>query len=110
MVERLPVKEWVVGSNPTTGAEDFILFNMFYVYIIQSLCHNTRYIGSTNDIAKRVGEHNLGKCRYTKGRRPWKLIHKEKYDTRSDVMKREKFLKSGQGRKYLNSVLYQTKY
>jgi len=50
-------------------------------------------------------EHNAGKCRYTKGRMPWKLIYTETYNTRAEAMKREKFLKSGQGRKYLNSIL-----
>ena len=78
---------------------------MYYVYVIQSLGHDTRYIGNTEDIYKRLREHNLGKCRYTKGRRPWKLIYQESYSTRSEAMKREKFLKSGQGRKYLDKIL-----
>jgi putative endonuclease len=103
MVEQLPVKELVVGSSPTTGAKDFM--TMYYVYVIKSLAHNTRYTGSTDDVENRLNEHNLGKCRYTSGRKPWRLVYKEKYPTRSKAIKREKFLKSGQGRKYLDNLL-----
>jgi len=75
---------------------------MYYVYVIKSLVHDTRYIGSTSNVVKRITEHNNGKCRYTSGRKPWGLIYQEEYKTRSEAMKREKFLKSGQGRKWLD--------
>ena len=78
---------------------------MCYIYVIRSLSLNTRYVGSTDNVFKRVEEHNLGKCRYTSGRRPWKLILQEKFNTRGEAMKREKFLKSGQGRNYLDKIL-----
>jgi len=78
---------------------------MHYVYVIQSIRYNNRYIGYTANIVKRLKEHNLGKCRYTKGRKPWTLIYQEQYSSRVDAMKREKFLKSGQGRKYLDIIL-----
>jgi len=78
---------------------------MYDVYVLQSITYNTRYIGSTDNVPKRIHEHNLGKCRYTSGRKPWKLIYQKEYSTRSEAMKREKFLKSGQGRKYLDNLL-----
>ena len=78
---------------------------MYYVYVIKSITHDNRYVGSTNNIPKRINEHNLGKCRYTSGRKPWELIYQEEYLTRNKATKREKFLKSGQGRKYLNQIL-----
>ena len=78
---------------------------MYYVYVIKSIKYFNRYIGSTDEINKRVGEHNRGKCRYTSGRRPWVLIYKEVFLTRSEAMEREKFLKSGQGRRYLDRIL-----
>ena len=78
---------------------------MFYVYVILSSSHNNRYIGSTDNVVKRVDEHNKGKCRYTSGRKPWTLVYKEQYATRSEAIKREKFLKSGQGRKWLDGIL-----
>ena len=78
---------------------------MYIVYILESLSHGNRYIGSTQNISNRLNEHNSGKVRYTKGRKPWKLVHTEKLKTRSQAIKREKFLKSGQGRKFLDKIL-----
>ncbi len=78
---------------------------MYTIYVIISLKYENRYVGSTKNINDRIKEHNQGKCRYTKGRKPWKLIYRETYSTRSKAMEREKFLKSGQGRKYLDSIL-----
>ena len=76
-----------------------------FIYVIKSLTHNTRYVGVAVSTEKRLSEHNHGKCRYTKGRMPWKIIHTEKYLTLGEARKREIFLKSGQGRKYLDSIL-----
>ncbi|MDO8505950.1 MAG: GIY-YIG nuclease family protein [bacterium] len=81
---------------------------MYYIYIIQSVTHSTRYVGSAEIVVQRLKEHNAGKCRYTSGRKPWKLLYQEEYPTRSEAMNREKFLKSGQGRKFLD-VLFQEK-
>ena len=78
---------------------------MYYVYVIKSVKYLNRYIGNTDNIQKRIKEHNEGKSRYTSGRRPWVLIYQEGFETRGEVMKREKFLKTGQGRKYLDSIL-----
>ena len=78
---------------------------MYYVYVLQSLSYNNHYIGSTENIEKRLDEHNTGKCRYTSGRMPWQLVYKEEYNSRGEAMKREKFLKSGQGRKLLKEKL-----
>ncbi len=77
----------------------------YYVYIIKSKSYGTRYVGSTNNVNKRLQEHNDGRCRYTKGRRPWELLKIEEYILRSEAMKREIFLKSGQGRKELDEIL-----
>ncbi|PIP50495.1 MAG: endonuclease [Candidatus Brennerbacteria bacterium CG11_big_fil_rev_8_21_14_0_20_43_10] len=79
---------------------------MFYVYVLKSLSHSNFYIGSSENPEKRLNkEHNMGKVRYTKGRRPWILVYKERYLTRSEARKRELFLKSGKGRKFLDKIL-----
>ncbi|OGY98067.1 MAG: hypothetical protein A3A43_03095 [Candidatus Liptonbacteria bacterium RIFCSPLOWO2_01_FULL_56_20] len=78
---------------------------MYKVYVIKSVRRHNRYVGSTEDVEKRIAEHNAGKCRYTKGRLPWKLIHLESCHSRSEAMQKEKFLKSGQGRKWLDKIL-----
>ena len=78
---------------------------MYYAYVLKSELHGTRYVGSTDNVSRRLGEHNAGRCRYTSGRRPWKLISQEDFKTRAEAMKREVFLKSGQGRKWLDEKL-----
>ncbi len=78
---------------------------MYYVYVLQSIVYKTRYVGSTEDVIKRLMEHNAGRVRYTKGRMPWKIIYQESFISRSEAMRRELFLKTGQGRKYLDEKL-----
>jgi len=80
----------------------------YFVYVLKSVNYGNRYVGSTNDCEKRVKFHNAGKCRYTKGRRPWALVYSETFATRGEAMKRENFLKTGQGRKFLDGALEDT--
>ncbi|MFA5405160.1 MAG: GIY-YIG nuclease family protein, partial [Ignavibacteria bacterium] len=61
--------------------------------------------GQTSDIQKRLSEHNLGLCKSTKSRIPFELVYKEAYKTRGEAMNRERELKSGKGRDYINKVL-----
>ena len=77
----------------------------YYVYVLKSQSYGVLYIGHTNNLDIRLKEHNLGKSRYTKGRMPWDLLYKEEYNTRSEAMKREIFLKSGQGRNLLKGII-----
>lgn len=78
---------------------------MFNVYVLKSIEYKNRYVGNTDNIEKRLTEHNSGRCRYTQGGRPWKLVYKEIFQTRSEAMVRDKFFKGGQGRKYLDIIL-----
>jgi putative endonuclease len=75
---------------------------MFYVYVLWSEKLLKRYIGSTENIAKRIDEHNRGCNKFTKGGKPWVQIYSEEYISKSEALKRENFLKSGQGRKWLD--------
>ena len=74
---------------------------MFYTYILQSEKEGTRYYGHTSDLFERLKSHNLGKVRYTKSRRPWKILYKETFDTKSEAYRRELFFKSIEGYRYL---------
>ena len=78
---------------------------MNYVYVLWRNKLNKRYIGSTEDISKRISEHNRGCNKFTKGGIPWFLIYSEEYPTKQEALKREKFLKTGQGRKLLDEKL-----
>jgi len=78
---------------------------MYFVYVLYSEKLHKRYIGSSEDINRRLREHNLGKSKFTKAGIPWKLIYKESLPTNYEARKRELFLKSGVGRKLLDRVL-----
>jgi putative endonuclease len=79
---------------------------MFYVYVLKNKQAGKRYIGQTNDLNRRIAEHNgkgtNPKCYTRKFPGLWQLIYSEEYPTRSEAMKREKWLKSGIGRQWLN--------
>ena len=74
---------------------------MFYTYILKSLMDGKYYYGSTADLEKRLKDHNAGKVRSTKGRRPLTLHYYEIYPTRSEAVKRERFFKSVEGFNWL---------
>jgi putative endonuclease len=78
---------------------------MFFVYILRSESTGHLYTGFTEDVTQRLGQHNEGLTKSTKNRGPWKLVHSEEFATRAEAMRREKFLKSGQGRSELRRIL-----
>ena len=76
---------------------------MYIVYVLKSKGDGKRYIGFTNNIVRRLFEHNNGLVKSTKNRRPLELIYSEELDNKSSVMEREEFLKSGKGREFLKN-------
>ena len=78
---------------------------MFYVYVLRSESDFGFYIGFSTDLKKRLSQHRRGASFATKSRGPWKLIYYEAYTEREDAEGREKFLKSGAGRRFLHAQL-----
>ncbi|MEK7068294.1 MAG: GIY-YIG nuclease family protein [Patescibacteria group bacterium] len=78
---------------------------MWYVYVIKSQKNNYWYTGSTKDLRKRFNEHQTGKSTWTKSRGPYELIYYEACKNEDDARAREKYLKSGMGKRYLNNRL-----
>ncbi|MBI5872967.1 MAG: GIY-YIG nuclease family protein [Candidatus Omnitrophica bacterium] len=74
------------------------------VYILCSKSNNRFYVGLTEDVAVRLRQHNRGENRSTKAYRPWALVRVEEYPNKSLALKREKFLKTGIGRKVLRNL------
>ena len=70
---------------------------MYYVYIIQSSKTGQYYIGSTEDIDKRLNEHNRNIMRSTKHRGPWEIIYREECENRTHALEREHRIKSFKG-------------
>jgi len=77
----------------------------FYVYVLFSVKDDGHYIGYTNNLRRRLKEHNVGKNFSTKSRRPFKLIHFEACLNEDDAKQREKYFKSTIGRRYLSKRL-----
>ncbi|MHB8930012.1 MAG: GIY-YIG nuclease family protein [Melioribacteraceae bacterium] len=67
---------------------------MYTVYILLSNKDNKRYIGFTDNLQRRLTEHNSGKVKSTKNRIPLEVIYTEEFVLKSDAMKREKQIKS----------------
>jgi putative endonuclease len=78
---------------------------MLYVYAIQSLKDGRIYVGLTQNIDKRILQHNKGATFSTKPFKPWKLIYSEVLPDRICARKREKYLKSGVGKEFLKSIV-----
>lgn len=78
---------------------------MFYTYVIRSQKSGYKYTGSTNDLRKRFRQHTHDKSTWTRNKGPWKLIYYEACLNEEDAKAREKYLKSGMGKRYLNNRL-----
>ena len=80
----------------------------FYVYILFSGKDRRLYIGFTTNLKRRLRQHARGDTLSTKHRRPLKLIHYEYFINEGDAKAREKFLKSGYGRRQFKQFLPRT--
>ena len=78
---------------------------MYYVYVLLSGFDNGFYTGATGDIKFRVDEHQAGLVATTRGRRPLDLVYYEACNSRKDACRREKYLKTSHGKRYLRNRL-----
>lgn len=79
---------------------------MFYVYFAKSLKNNKIYVGYTiKEPLLRVKEHNQGSNSWSKINGPFKLIYYESYFCKTDALLREKFYKTGFGKKIKNLIV-----
>ncbi len=79
------------------------VIDYYYVYVLRSLKDGFFYTGYTKDLALRISEHNKGKVFSTKSRYPFILIYFEGSLSRSDATRREKYLKTAWGKRYLKN-------
>jgi len=78
---------------------------MNYVYVLRSEKDGGFYIGYSTNLRKRFDEHMTGRSIATSYRRPWRLIYYEAYLNQDDALGRERYLKSGSGRRFLKAQL-----
>ena len=70
---------------------------MYYTYILKNNISGRHYIGSTNNLIRRIEEHNRGQTRSTRQRGQWILVYKEEYNTKEEAHARERLIKSYKG-------------
>jgi putative endonuclease len=76
----------------------------YKTYILQSRKNNRFYIGSTNDLERRLSEHNSGKSHFTKNTGPWELYYAEEFQDRKEAFLREKQIKSWKKRSMIEKL------
>ena len=76
-----------------------------YVYILYSAKLDRYYVGSTNDVNRRLSEHNRKKGKYTDNGIPWVLCYTEEYSSRAEAYRRETEIKGKKSREYIESLL-----
>ncbi|NOU61110.1 GIY-YIG nuclease family protein [Marinifilum caeruleilacunae] len=79
---------------------------MFDVYVLYSPQYDKIYIGYTSDLQARFLSHNeLATKGYTMRYRPWEILYTESFHTKQESMKRERQLKSHQGRNFIRELI-----
>ena len=81
---------------------------MYFVYILYSISTTKTYVGYTNNVERRLQEHNVTESAgFTLRYRPWTLIRTEQFESKQLAMAREKYFKTGKGREDIKSFIIQ---
>jgi predicted GIY-YIG superfamily endonuclease len=80
---------------------------MHYVYLIESeAVPGERYVGESDDLKRRLAEHNAGKSTHTAKAKPWRLVTYIGFSTRAQALSFERYLKSGSGHAFARKRLW----
>ena len=79
---------------------------MYIRYVLSSKVSKKSYVGYTKNLKKRLSEHNSGKNEFTSNYKPWEVIYTEQLETEIEAKKREKYLKSANGRRLILKKLF----
>lgn len=77
---------------------------MYSVYILRN-SQGTYYVGYTSNLQERIARHNNGRSEFTSRYNEWELAHEEQFKSKSEAIKREKFIKSRKSRKFVDSLI-----
>ncbi len=102
-VRQRPLEPRCGGSNPPAPA-----MGKYYTYVLLSLKDHRFYIGQTNNLDDRVKRHSEGRVKATKNRRPLKLVYFVTFDSRSEAVRHERFLKSLNGNQRFKEIISYT--
>ena len=73
----------------------------YFVYILRSSLNGDIYVGSTANLDERINSHNSGKVKSTKAYGPWDFMDSQEFQSRSEAIMQERFLKTGQQKEIL---------
>ena len=76
---------------------------MYFLYLLKSTEGNYIYVGISNNVSRRLSEHNSGWNKTTKPYKPFRLLHTEKFPNRIVARKREEWFKSGEGKEFIKA-------
>jgi len=77
----------------------------YIVYILYSALIDKFYVGYTNNIERRLKEHNRRKGKYTDRGIPWALSYTESFSSKTEAMTRESEIKSKKSRSYIENLI-----
>ena len=80
---------------------------MYTLYILHSKSLDRYYVGYTNDLDRRLSEHNRIKGKYTDAGIPWIPVYTESFNSKKEVMNREKFIKRRKSKQFLLELIAQ---
>ena len=75
------------------------------VYVLKSEASGKHYVGMTSDLSRRLKDHNSGRSKFTSGHIPWVLIYQEDSPDFVTGRKREKYLKTAAGKRFIEKVI-----
>ena len=78
---------------------------IFIVYILQSEVDESYYVGYTSDINKRLIDHNSKSAYYTSRKIPWRIVYTEFFESKTDAIKREIFIKKQKSKVFIKSLI-----
>jgi len=78
---------------------------MYRVYIIQSERNGSYYVGYSEDVVRRLEQHNAGKVKATRYRKPYRLVYQETYLTETEARQREHYIKSQKSKKFIEGLI-----
>ena len=79
---------------------------MYIVYVLKSEIARKSYVGITDNLQRRIEQHNSGNSFYSRRYMPWKVVYTEKVEDRKVASKREKYFKTAAGRRYLKRFVF----
>lgn len=78
---------------------------MWLVYVLKSLTTSRFYVGSTNNLERRLSEHNAGQTTSTRGRGPWEAVSTEGFPTKAEATRRERAIKSWKSHRSIQELV-----